>query len=696
MGVGIFFRLWNINSCQALFLVAFLSLTLVACSSQPDDSDKEPTDNSEPAGNAPGDSGDDDTGSSPGVPANINLVLAVSSQLINDTDNCIYTDNTLSAMVQVYLGDIHNSVSDPAVLPVQTVPVEETATGEYQYQLSFDQPGQYSLYLHCESQTLPSVHPSESQLLLTHAFVLHNTEKLSTGDLVLPGSHIETTVECESCHFVNESQRIALLEYAVSEIVQCSICHDGIAAAGKTDGHVPTQMPCRQCHDTQSWTIQGLDHEQVTAIACIECHNGIVASGKWINHIPTDDECQACHDPAPATWAPVSAANVDHAHVIGSCSDCHCGSVNVGTGCGGPDHPQTDADCGACHSTNVWLPLVPDHSLLVDNCIACHDGESASGKSPNHILTTDVCEACHEPAPTPWTPLASANVNHNEILSANCTSCHQCVVPINCPPEPHPPYIDDCAACHQPPAWLPTQVDHALTTTDCVVCHNGVDASGKSGTHIYTTDVCEACHEPANPYWAPVGPGDVDHNQVIGSCASCHICVIGPCGIPVDHPASDDDCGACHAPPAWLPLQVNHTLTTSACTVCHNGIDASGKSAAHINSTDQCQTCHEATFYWAPVSSADVDHNEVIGSCVSCHDGCIGTCPPHPINTTANCAACHNVDSWIPVNTVDHNEVLGDCSDCHDGVVTTGKPDGHIATNFECSVCHTTSNWTVN
>ncbi len=49
---------------------------------------------------------------------------------------------------------------------------------------------------------------------------------------------------------------------------------------------------------------------------------------------------------------------------------------------------------------------------------------------------------------------------------------------------------------------------------------------------------------------------------------------------------------------------------------------------------------------------------EVMGSCVSCHNGTIaqGEGPTHPA-TSQDCAACHTVMSWNPPKTVDHTQI---------------------------------------
>ena len=93
------------------------------------------------------------------------------------------------------------------------------------------------------------------------------------------------------------------------------------------------------------------------------------------------------------------------------------------------------------------------------------------------------------------------------------------------------------------------------------------------------------------------------------------------------------------------------------------------------------------------------DHADVMGSCVSCHNGSIaeGEGPTHPA-TSQNCAACHTVISWNPPKLVDHTQiplsVAGFCIICHNGTQAAGKPAGHIATNLECGDCHLTTTWT--
>ena len=57
------------------------------------------------------------------------------------------------------------------------------------------------------------------------------------------------------------------------------------------------------------------------------------------------------------------------------------------------------------------------------------------------------------------------------------------------------------------------------------------------------------------------------------------------------------------------------------------------------------------------------------------------------------CDACHSTLTWAPAVKVDHNEVQGSCTSCHDGNIATGKNPGHFITTVECDSCHSPQSW---
>ena len=293
------------------------------------------------------------------------------------------------------------------------------------------------------------------------------------------------------------------------------------------------------------------------------------------------------------------------------------------------NHLSTSNNCSACHLENGTVFGI-DHGEVFGPCVACHNGTLASGKSMTHVPATDMCDACH--TTTAFVP--AIVVDHTQVLGA-CIECHNNVLAMGKPPT-HFPATDVCEACHSTVVWVPViRVDHNQVIGDCFSCHNGLFATTKPPTHISTTDFCGACH--STTAWVPVIT--VDHNEVIGFCNDCHTS-------PASHVAA--------------------------------GI------------TQQCDSCHSVRSWFNPSNPLPVT------------PGPPQQPPPGPgtplkpvthIPTSNNCAACHSSQSWIPVTRVDHDEVFGLCINCHNGVVATGKGPSHIPSSNSCNVCHTVSLW---
>jgi hypothetical protein len=439
-----------------------------------------------------------------------------------------------------------------------------------------------------------------------------------------------------------------------------------------------------------------VDHSQVLG-TCISCHDGTIASGKSPSHINSSDNCDACHATAPTPWAPVASSDVDHNEVIGSCASCHDNVIATGKP---GTHINTTDLCDACHQPGPtpWAPVASsdvDHDQVIGTCASCHDNVTAVGKGPNHINSSDNCDACHLPAPTPWAPLAPEDVDHNEVIGT-CISCHDNVIALG-KPATHIQTTDNCSACHAPgpTPWVPAiTVDHNEVLGTCSTCHDGVTATGKTADHIQTNGECDVCHNTSA--WLPAG---VDHTNFVNNCIECHDGTTAT-GKSAGHINTTDVCDACHEkfPATWTPVpssSVDHSQVIGTCISCHDGNTATGKGSSHINTTDNCAACHRpGPTPWIPVAAQDVDHNEVIGTCVSCHDNSTVPGKPgdHP-TTTDNCGACHITPpgGWTSVN-MDHSEVTG-CESCHDGGIARGKNRGHCPTTQDCDYCHRTSSF---
>jgi hypothetical protein len=173
-----------------------------------------------------------------------------------------------------------------------------------------------------------------------------------------------------------------------------------------------------------------------------------------------------------------------------------------------------------------------------------------------------------------------------------------------------------------------------------------------------------------------------------------------PVTIPFDHLSTGFELDGVHRDLPCESCHVNAVFkgTPRNCGTCHitgSAFDATPKTTTHIPTSNNCAACHNTIAFRPQVH---FDHAEVMGSCVTCHNGVIaqGEGPTHPA-TSQNCAACHSVLTWNPPTSVDHTQiplaVAGFCIICHNGTQATGKPANHIVTNLECGDCHLTTTW---
>jgi hypothetical protein len=173
-----------------------------------------------------------------------------------------------------------------------------------------------------------------------------------------------------------------------------------------------------------------------------------------------------------------------------------------------------------------------------------------------------------------------------------------------------------------------------------------------------------------------------------------------PVTIPFDHLSTGFELDGVHRDLSCESCHINAVFkgTPRNCGTCHiqgSPYNATPKTTTHIPSSNNCIACHNTIAFRPDVH---FDHREVMGSCVSCHNGVLaeGKGPTHPA-TSQNCAACHSVLTWNPTTTVDHTQiplaVAGFCIICHNGTQATGKPANHLVTNLECGDCHLTTTW---
>ena len=310
-----------------------------------------------------------------------------------------------------------------------------------------------------------------------------------------PANHIQTTVNCDSCHRTT-AWKPAFFTHNGVKPGSCSTCHNNSTAVGKPATHMPSTFSCDSCHrSTVSWAGAVFRHQGIAPGACVSCHNGIQARGKPAAHVATTASCDTCHLVGAANWRLVSGV-FNHAGVVpGTCGTCHNGTRATGKPA---RHIPTTAACDVCHRTTAWIPATMSHAgIAPGTCATCHNGTTARGKTANHIPTTQSCDVCHRTT-----------------------------------------------------GWIPATFSHTgIAPGTCATCHNGTLATGKSASHFVTTQSCDACHR-AGIAWIPVTT--YTHRSIAYkphrsgvTCVACH--TTNNEIIPWRFAAYRPDCAGCHA-----------------------------------------------------------------------------------------------------------------------------------------------------
>lgn len=535
----------------------------------------------------------------------------------------------------------------------------------------------------------------------------------------------------------------------------CVNCHsdDFTTIASKALNHVATSNLCETCHSPVGFDIMGsVDHTEVFG-ACSECHNGRLAIGKSQFHVPTAVECDSCHNTDHFLELEPDGS-FDHSNIARECSGCHNGGVSIGK-TPSPPHPVTDAECGACHTTDSFLDAFPDHTgpeVVGNRCDSCH-GVTATGQSFGHPTTFVDCATCHSIA-----TFSLGGIFNHRLVDASiqpCESCHNDNTSINAPAKSsavpsHPATSSDCGNCHNTESFTGAFTDHTGIVDNCAACH-GVTASGKSPNHMPTSEDCSICHTPGT-----FTTGTYDHFGVINGCESCHdnVITIGKlfnhipttedCAVchnttdfrdaVFDHQGIDtSDCASCHDMGISTPKSANHLPTVLDCSSCHNifdydtfagivfnhaGIDpndcaachntgiATPKDGDHIPAPTECSTCHDSTDLFSSTTFLVLQHPDIDRGCEGCHIARFFPARPDLVKaadhlpTTQDCSVCH-VNTTFTLSIFSHDGITGNCASCHDGSSghaaqgALGDPATpvHQNTSSDCSVCHNTTNF---
>jgi hypothetical protein len=233
-----------------------------------------------------------------------------------------------------------------------------------------------------------------------------------------------------------------------------------------------------------------------------------------------------------------------------------------------------------------------------------------------------------------------------------------------------------------------------LFSNACLDCHDGIEKYGTDfdhddymfpleGQHEFLG--CEGCHQ---------GAGTLAMLQnTPQACESCHL------EDDAHQKLLGEQCGVCHTSEGWKPALFDHSGTgfelvgghaEVSCENCHLDATFQGADPTCISCHGQddqhqgqfgteCTLCH-TVFGWEDV---DFDHSGAYAQdCIACHQS------DSPVNHyPGQCSACHSTDGWLPA-TFNH-QVAGatDCLACH----TSDRPINHFP--GQCSTCHNTSAW---
>jgi hypothetical protein len=387
-------------------------------------------------------------------------------------------------------------------------------------------------------------------------------------------------------------------------------------------------------------------------------------------------------------FGPMNMTQATHAFVPTACVTCHEAGLSLYMGAANPalqgrpaDHTQGQQvapnDCSLCHTTANW-----------------NSGVMPAGHMPNPA--NQACAVCHTAAPGDYVTLASVAVLHTGI-SGNCGQCHGAFTQLAFYNNNDNPKDNVLTPAHIP----------YLTGSDCSNCHaanfavGGFGPTGMSAAkHAFVPTTCDTCHEAGlNFYMGASTPAlqgrPLDH--------------MAPNGTPQQQTG---DCSGCHETTDWnsTALPAGHMPNPGGqqCTVCHtaapgNYATLASNAVLHTGITTGCAQCHGGS---APLTFYNNNDNPKSGVLT----------PPHiPAFSGTDCSNCHTsttyaAGSFGPMNmTQATHSALGStgCANCHEAGLSffmgaaspglQGRPADHtqgqqVAPN-DCSLCHTTANW---
>jgi hypothetical protein len=537
---------------------------------------------------------------------------------------------------------------------------------------------------------------------------------LSPGPLMLGHQDLGQT-DCLKCHELNKGVPDA----------KCLDCHKEIRKSVETKRgfHGRMTQVCIKCHSDHKG--KNFDTTKIDPTNFDHSKTGYVLKGKHEKL-----HCHECHKENRSKMA-VRKGDLHYlAGLATSCSSCHQKDD--------PHHfdgKWASKDCDSCHSMNTWKKEIrfdhdKDTSYALEGkhqqvkCLDCHKNkETKTFKYEFHELKGKQCLSCHKDQ--------HANRFSPKYQNGDCLKCHKMEgwkieqfdhgitgyelkgkhAKINC--------ID----CHKQPAGQPQKAEqkdlfYKGLKKDCLSCHkNYHQFSTEPGRKLGDLRNCTACHTETN--WKTNFDHNTDTRYEIGGkhvgvkCEKCH---------------TVDPKDSRFRIYKWQQLQ------EKTCEVCHKSPHL--KSFSKENLAKKCTDCHVDTG-WEKNRNSKFNHDKSTRfplegrhkeiSCTSCHvvnknktfrfpsfekKFCVD-CHTNPHKgqfsdrvSQAECAKCHDSESWTRRLPFDHKSTRFDltgkhkglkCEECHKPTAETFevKPHhakskylfGHAEIGF-CSDCH--------
>jgi hypothetical protein len=490
------------------------------------------------------------------------------------------------------------------------------------------------------------------------------------------GNYSLTSGACAQCHMTDYNNTTNPAHKAAAFPVTCDGCHTTVAGwGGATFNHASTgfaltnahtTLQCAQCHVSGNYSL--------TSGACAQCHmtdyNNTTNPAHAAAAFPTT--CDSCH----TTVAGWGGATFNHAstgfaltnaHTTLQCVQCHVSG----------NYSLTSGACAQCHMTDYNNTTNPAHKAAAfpTTCDSCHTTVAGwGGATFNHATTGFALTNAHTTL-----QCAQCHVSGNySLTSGACAQCHMTDYNgTNNPPHQAAGFPTTCDTCHTTVAgWGGATFNHtttgfaltnAHTTLTCVQCHVSNNYSLSSGA-------CAQCH--MTDYNNTTNPA---HKAAAfpTTCDSCHTTVAGWGGATFNHATTGFALTGFHASMQCVQCHVsgNYSLTSGACWNCHQTDYNGTTNPPHLASgfPQDCSGCHTTTDW----TGATFNHTTTGFALTGFH-------------ATMQCAQCH-VNNNFSLNSSNTA-----CYGCHQADYNGTTAPAHAAAGFpqDCSVCHSTTDWT--